>query len=223
MKTIALVLFCAILGLVPSFSYAADAKKGSAVPKNEILEAAQEFTEGFDEASQRHFGVLYGNYNMIKVVESVQESVEGAVEACGDKNPDLKVSLETRFDEWKKAVKPVIEDARANIQNMILAQDYSKPRNIKKFFRKIDKARKAKDKDVEKIPVTSLEGCEKLLKNMDATQPNMVKLLQATLISLPQVMQAEDDEARIKMEEAAAVKKAEEEAKDLGVEEEEEP
>jgi len=210
MKTLSLLLALVILGVAPLPAFAQDDKAGDAEPKNEVLEAAREFMKDLDEPSQRHFSVFHGNYNLIKVVETVRESVDEAVDGCGDANPDMKDALETRFDEWKDAVKPVLEDADANVKNMILAQDYAKPKDLRKFMKMIDKARKKQSKDVKKVAVVTPEACQNLLEKMDDTQPNMIKLLQATLVSLPQSMQAQDDEARAKAE-AKAAEKAEKE------------
>ena len=184
----------------------------------DILNKASEFAKDLDKAESRHFGVMYGNYNMISVVNTVRDHVEEAVDACGDENPDMKEALDTRFDEWEAAVDPVIEEAEANISNMVLAQEYAKPRELRGFFKDIDRARKDRNKAVKKTPVTSVEACESLLKKMDATQDNMVQLLQQTLVTLPQQIQIEtekaaEEKAEEKAAEEEAAKKAEEEAK----------
>lgn len=175
-----------------------------AVPKeNPVVAAAEDFTKDFNEADKRHFGVLYSNYNLVKVVEAVQKDVGAAVGKCGAANPDMKKPLNERHDQWDKAIKPVMKEAEANINNMVFAQDYAKPKKIREFFKLIDKARTEKDAEVEKVPVTSKEACEYLLKTMDSTQENLTNLLQATLISLPQAIQLEQEEqARRQAEES---------------------
>ena len=216
MRIMAFILCAGFFVFAPLQSFAEEKKEP---PKNDVLAAAEEFTKDLDERSKRHFTVLYGNYNLIKVVEDVRDSVDTAIDACGEANPDMKEDLDTRFKEWKAAIKPVLKEADGNVDNMVVAQDYAKPREIKKFFKLIDKARKQQGKEVEKIPVTSLEACESLLKRMDGTQANMVRLLQSTLVSLPRVIQAEDEkakaeeEAKAKAEAEKAAQEAEEEAK----------
>lgn len=218
MKNLVLSAVVGALMFAGSAAYAEEGKsEEKAEKKNEVLVAAEEFMAEMDEISKRHFSVLYGNYNLIKVVETVRDDVEMAVEACGEANPDMEEPLETRFDVWKDAVKPVLKEADANVNNMILAQDYSKPRDIKKFLKKIDKARDEQDDRVKKVPVTSVEACQSLLEKMDETEANMVRLLEMTLVSLPMTMKAEDEAARAKAAEEAA-KKAEEEARKKAVE-----
>lgn len=161
--------------------------------KNPVVAAAEEFTKGFSDVDRRHFNILYGNYNLVKVVETVKGDVALAVGKCGEANADMKQALDDRYAKWGDAIKPVMTEAEANINNMVFAQEYAKPKEIRKFFKLIDKARADKEKEVEKVPVTSKEACEYLLKTMDSTQENMIKLLRATLVSLPQAMQQEEE------------------------------
>ena len=212
MRILAFILCAGFLVFAPLHTFAEENKEP---PKNEVLAAAEEFSKDLDKRSKRHFTVLYSNYNLIKVVEAVRDSVDKAIDACGEANPDMKEGLDTRFKEWKTAVKPAMTEADNNVNNMLLAQEYAKPREIKKFFKLIDKARKQQEKEVEKVPVTTPEACEGLLKRMDGTQAQMVKLLQSTLVSLPRIIQAEDEKAKAEEEAKAKAEaeKAEEEAK----------
>lgn len=179
--------------------------------KNAVVAAAEEFTQGFSDEDRRHFNVLYGNYNLVKIVETVQDDVGTAVKKCGEANADMKEPLDKRYDEWRAAIKPVMAEAEANLNNMVFAQDYAQPKKIRKFFKLIDDAREKRDAEVEKVPVTSKEACEYLLKTMDSTQQSMISLLRATLVSLPQIMQLEQE--RKNQEQKAAPKKKAEEQK----------
>jgi len=143
------------------------------------------FTEDFDEASTRHFYALYGSYNLVKVVEDVQVQVGDAIEKCSEVNPDMREALENRYNDWKGEIDGVLDEANGNIDNMIIAQDYAKPRAIRKLMKFIDKKRISKSSDVEKYPVTSPEACEYLRTKMDETQGNLIGLLKSTLVSLP--------------------------------------
>lgn len=173
-----------------------------------VMEAAKAFSDDLTPEQKRHFGVLYGNYNLLKVVETVREDLGSAMEACGEENPDIKEKADVRYEAWTEAVDPVLEDAKANVANMIVAQDYARPREFDQFFKLVDEARAQHGKDVKKVPVTTLEACETMISKMDETQPNMIKLLKATLVSLPLALQEEKKKA----DEEAAQKAAEQEA-----------
>ena len=189
------------LVLISSAAFAED-KPVVAPDKNPALEAAKAFTKDLDDRDARHFDVLFSNQNMVLVVEEVRGTVGNTVEACGKENADLKTPLSERFDEWTAAVNPVIEEAEGNISNMILAQDYAKPKEIRKILKILERTRKDSKGEVQKVPVTSEKACKYLLKKMDRTQGKMVDLLRQTLISLPRAMQEEDAKARAKEKES---------------------
>jgi len=165
-----------------------------------VREKVEGFTEGFDEASEKHFYALYGSYNIIKVVEDVRTQVEGAVAQCGDANPDIKDKMDSRFKVWDEEISPIMKDANANVKNMTIAQDYAKPREIRKLLKFIDKKRESKNEDIKKYPVTSVEACEDLHDKMDDTQENLAALLQTTLISLPNALLSVEEEDAEKAE-----------------------
>lgn len=182
------------VGLVISMgSVCAFAEEKAPAPeeKSSIVAEAQEFSKGFDEMSQRHFTMMMSNYNLIGVTETVRGDVSGAVKNCGEKNPDMKKDLLDRHKAFEDALVPAMDEARQNVDNMIVAQSYAKPKKIKDFFEKMDAERKERDKEIAKVPVASKEACEFLLKTMAENQETLVKLLRSTLVSLPQVVQGE--------------------------------
>jgi hypothetical protein len=179
-----------IAALGTSAAYAQDKDKAQTSP---LVEAHDAFVADLNEANTRHFNILYSNYNIVQVVGEVEASIGKAVQSCGENNPDLKERMDTRLDEWSAAVEPVITDVNAHINNMLFAQEYAKPKAIKKIFKLIDKTRKEHRDSVEKVPVSSAEECEALIKRMDKTQDNMTQILRATLISLPGNIQVEQD------------------------------
>ena len=191
------------------------AAKDKAVEQDEqfmsVHDRIMALTEGFDELSEQHFYAMYGSYNMIQVVEGVRDQVDDAVDKCIDANPDMKEALKTRYEEWDTALKPILKDANANVDNMIKAQDYAKPREIRKLLKHTDKMRAQKNEGLKKFPVTTPEACEYLRAKMDETQQNLTDLLESTLVSLPQAMTQDIADKKAEQEEAAAqAKKAEE-------------
>ncbi len=213
MKKIVLLLSVSIIGVMAHSAIAQESQEAGVVKpipvvegnndsqipedkaQNKVFEAAKDFTAGMDPMSERHFTVLFSNYNLIEVVKTVQDDIGLAVAACGKENAEMQEPMNARFADWKAAIAPIINDAEANVGNMIVAQSYAEPREIKKFFKFVDKTREEREDGVEKVPVTSKEACNFLLKSMDKTQPNMVSLLKQTLVSLPLVMQEQDDAA----------------------------
>ncbi len=149
--------------------------------------AVKEIGSSLKGDDAKHFFLMYNNYNMIGTVKVVQHDVGNAVKVCGEKNPDMKEAMDTRFKSWNEAVEPVVAEAEGSVNNMIIAQQYTDAAKIKAAFKKLDVARKATNDYAEKVPVTTPEACKHLLDKMDDTQDNLVKLLRTTLVSYGQV------------------------------------
>lgn len=180
---------------------------GEAAPPPEEMEAAEKdpaiarqeekiesiytemnaLSDPLPDEDRNHFSLIVTNYNLIQTVKMVEKDVARAVKECGKNNPDMKKAMDERFDGWKGAVDPIIKDADANVDNMIAAQDYAKPKQIKKILKGLDESREHTNKQIEKIPVTTPEACDYLRNKMDETQESMVGLLQATLTPYSQI------------------------------------
>ncbi|MFK7839502.1 MAG: hypothetical protein AB8B83_04155 [Bdellovibrionales bacterium] len=161
-----------------------------------VKEKVDDFSKDFDTPSKQHFQAVYSSHNLIQVVEGVREQVALAVEKCGEANPDIKDAIDARYDSWDGALKPIIKDAEANVENMILAQDYAKKRDLKNVLKFVDDARESKDGDIEKFPVTTPKACDYLRVKMDETEETLSRLLESTLVSLPSALINEIEDAQ---------------------------
>ena len=236
MKSISVYFFLFALVLVAPFgvfaqdqaedapAHAAQSEEAKSLAL-QVREGLQDFTKDLNRSEKRHFGVIYGNYNLIKVVEKIREDVGDAVDQCGEQNPEIKEEADARYKTWTDAIDPVLQDAEANVGNMIVAQEYARPRKFDTFFKLVEKARDAHDKDVGKVPVTTLEACQTMIEKMDDTQENLTNLLTETLVSLPHALEeerqkeaeeraAQEQAAREKAEKEAEERKAAEEAEE---------
>ncbi len=160
--------------------------------------------ENIGPQEQQHFYMAYNNYNLIETVKIVQKDVSSAVDGCGENDPDMERALKGRFAAWNDAINPVLEEAKGHLDNMVVAQDYAKPDNIREIFDSLDETRKRTDARIDKIPVTTKEACEFLLGKMDETQDSMVSLLSSTLVSMPQTFQEQPQEEEPEKEEEPA-------------------
>ncbi len=152
-------------------------------------ELKQEMTgimEGKSLEEKQHFLMAYNSHNIIETVRIVQKDVKAAVKECGKNNPDLKGKLDNRYKEWDGAVAPILKEAQANLDNMIVAQDYADKKKIKAIFSKISKVREQSNDQIDKIPVSTPEACGYLYDKMEGTQEGLTKMLQATLVTMPQ-------------------------------------
>ena len=160
-----------------------------------VKERVEAFTADLDQASERHFYAVYGSYNVIQVVEGVREQIGEAVDSCGDENPDMEEALDARHESWDESLEEVMEEATANVDNMIIAQEYAKPREVRKVLKFADKKRREQEEQAKKFPVTTQEACQYLLEKMDETEESLSGLLRSTLVSLPNsLVNAPNDE-----------------------------
>ena len=193
-------------------------KKDPEVEKQEeqirtVYDMMEDLSKDLPERDQKHFYLIYTNYNLIQTVKMVQDDVEKAVKECGVNNPDMKTAMDERFKSWNDAVTPALAEADGNVDNMVAVQEYAQPGEIRKILKELDKTRKKSIKQIEKIPVTTPEACDYLRNKMDETQESMMGLLTATLAPFSQVF-PEDVKPEEKAEEKTEEEGRDEAAKD---------
>lgn len=182
------LLFCMIVSMAVSPAFA-DEKDDAFVKKTQAeLEALM---KRVGEEEQRHFYTIYSNYNLIGTVQVVQRDVGKAIAKCEENNPDMKDDLEARHASWLSVVDPLIKDARASIDNMVIAQDYVSKEFFERVFAAVDQTRRRTQDEINKIPVSTPEACTYLINKMDETQEKMVSMLRSTLISYPQALKSD--------------------------------
>ncbi len=138
-----------------------------------------------DSREVQHFAVVIVNYNLLSTVKAVEEDISHAVAGCSEKNPEMTETVNTRFSTWKEAVGGAMQEAVANVNNMVLAQSYVEKTEYESLFGLIEDVRKYNSSRFEKTPVTTPEACEYMISKMDETQEQMVSMLRATLASYP--------------------------------------
>jgi hypothetical protein len=98
----------------------------------------------------------------------------------------MKDKLQARYNAWDQDVGAVIKEAGAQVDNMVAAQEYAKPAEIRKVFKALDARRTKTESQITKIPVTTPEACQFLHDKMDETQASLTNLLRSALITAPQ-------------------------------------
>lgn len=149
-----------------------------------------ELTMDLDDNDRRHFYTLYNNNNLISTVKYVRDHIGEAIDACSENNPDMEDDLRARYKKWTDAVNEKLEEAEAQVENMVLVQEYATDDAINEVLKQADDLRAKTQENVERIPVTSPEACEYLLNKMDETQETMLRYLGTVLVAMPQAMEA---------------------------------
>jgi hypothetical protein len=142
-----------------------------------------------DKTQQQHFYIVFRNYNFISLVRAVENDISEAVDGCSKNNPDMEDQVRRRFANWQKNLETPKKEAAANIDNMILAQNYATKEEMNGISAIIDDMRAINSSRFESTPVTTKEACEYMLSKMDETQKDMETMLRSTLISYPNALQ----------------------------------
>jgi hypothetical protein len=169
-----------LLLFIPSFSYAQEKSKS---PVDVWVEAENAMIAPLNDDQKESVFILRNKHSIIRVIGVVERDIGNAVKACVEKNPDLKDRMETRFNQWKGAVLPIVETARKNLDKDIKAQSIVKPEEFKKVMKLNDKAFEYSDEQTIKTPVSEKSACEDLLSSMDDTEDRMITLLRETLLT----------------------------------------
>ena len=206
--------------ILTSFPAAAQHKlDGTTLRSDEAVQDAEKLYEDLkaivaelEEQDQRHFLGIYSTYSTISAIKTVRKNVEKTVKLCGKENPDLKDKMNGRYKDWNKTLTPVLKEAKAQVDNMIIAQDYAKRKTIRTFLKRVDSVRDKTEKSLNKVPITTEEGCNHLHDKMDETQETLTTLLQETLISIPRTIGTAKQVRKAEEEERKAAEKAKEDA-----------
>lgn len=169
-----------ILALIPSSVFAKDSVQEE--KPLAILEKANiEITKGLNENQFKQFSAIDNSYLIIRTVEDVQQSIARAVESCSKANPDFKQPISESFETWKDNVRPALKLGREKLEQMILQQSFTQPSQVRDFLKKVDAAAIYRNQKIKITPIEKLEDCQKLQKNMETTQVNLVALIKENL------------------------------------------
>ncbi len=153
--------------------------------------ATKKLMEGLDKNQALQLAAIRESHGTIKAVENVQASVKKAVESCAAKNPDLKDQINSRHDNWRRALRPSLKQAQGKLEKMILLQSFGKPSEVRKYLRMFDEAVAARDAKVKSVPISEKAECEKLIKSMDKTEADLIRLITKNL-ALDQPLQQKE-------------------------------
>lgn len=187
------LLSCAVLAFTVSV-VSASAQDAETVPSDPKQSAAfsrlekrsQELLASLGGPELKHLYHIREAFGSTRAVRIVRRDVQNAVKACGGENPDMKAQMDERFAAWTAAIDPVVKEKDREIDAAINAQSYLKPKEIKDYLKMIEKAADEANNAIRKIPVTTPDACESLLKSMDRTQETVTELVGAVeLVAWP--------------------------------------
>ena len=165
-----------LLILVSGFqAYAAEAPKST--PLTRLNDATKKMLTGLDKNQTLQFAAIRNNHGIIRAVEDVEDNITSANTSCSKAHPEFANAMNTRVDQWKADIDPLLVQARDKLSTMIKLQDFAKPAEARGYLKQIDEAVAYKNRNLKLIPITDKEECRKLLVKMDDTQEDLKKLL----------------------------------------------
>lgn len=168
-----------VLGLVMALAVPAQAADETAQARLDAR--TKTLMENMDENQLLQLASIRTAHGTIRAVENVEDSVKKAVSSCAEKNPDMKDRIQSRFDNWKLAIRPTLKKAESKLEKMILLQSFGKPSEVRGYLKLFDEAVAARDAAIKSVPITEKAECERLIGKMDETEESLTKLMTDSL------------------------------------------
>jgi hypothetical protein len=184
------LLFCA--ALYAAFVWPAAAQNDTPVaeaqstnPVETLRVETDRMLKGLGEEELKFMYATSMRDGAVRAVIYIQDLVAGAVEACGEAQPDMKESLETRYKQWREAIDPRLEQAQANLNETIDSHKKLNAQRIRDHLKLVHEAAEYTRGQHPRDYVTDEKACTYLLENMDKTEQDLSEKLQATLTAIP--------------------------------------
>lgn len=202
-----ITIFALTLVILSSAVVAEDkAKKDIAkeTPITKWMNAENALLDSLPHGNREVLFIFRNKHSVIRSIEVVSDDVGNAVKACGKANPKMKKEMRSRFKDWKKAVFPILKEAKKFLKKELKEQEAFHISDYNHIMKLNDKAYKFSESKITKTLVTSKESCEGLLDSMDSTEDKLVVILQDIL--LPEEVVRERLEQAKKAKEKAEAK-----------------
>jgi hypothetical protein len=159
----------------------AQSGKVSQTPVKALQDATNQLLEGLSDKQLRQYRAIRSAHGLIRSVENVRSTIDRAVKACAENNPDMADDLEDRFIKWKRAIRPHLNAAKDKRDDMVVLQSFAEPRRVREHLATFDRAVAYKEGMFETKPVSDAESCKEMMDKMQSTQGRLIKLLKERL------------------------------------------
>lgn len=180
-------LLLTLLIMTVSFSAHADEEEKKlsvtrSTPVSDWIEAENKMLDTLNLSGKEVFFIMRNKHSVIRTIEVVRRDIQKAVKECGKENKDLKKPMKERLKDWEGAVNPIVQTAREFLEKELKEQEAFHLSDYRHVIRLNDKAYKYSDSKVEKTVVTTEKACNNLLRSMDRTEDELIRLLQEILL-----------------------------------------
>lgn len=151
-------------------------------PITKWIDAENALLDSLPHQNREVFFIFRNKHSVIRSVEIVKRDIKNAVTACGKENPDIRKQINGRFNDWEKAVDPVLKEANGFLAKELKEQEAFHVTDYKHVMKLNDAAYEFSESKITKTPVITMEACEKLVLSMNSTEDHLVDLLQQILL-----------------------------------------
>ncbi len=141
-----------------------------------IIEEAKNISQTLGKQEIETLVHVKTNFGMLRAIRVAKADVQNATEACAKENASMADDISTRFSAWSDVLSPLIEGQEENMQKAISAR-FKDPESITNYLGMIDTAAAYAEKQIDKVPVTTLQACTALLNSMDTSEEGLSKAL----------------------------------------------
>jgi hypothetical protein len=175
------VAIAAIGSAIAVPAYAEKKAKEADTPVTQYAAETEKLVKSLSEEQADKYFQIRNVHGVIRSVKSVETIISKAVKSCKKSHKELGNNIEERFAAWRVAVRPVIQQGNERLEKMVLAQSYAKPIDVKKHLKNFDAAAEYGESLIDMKPASDEKSCALLLKNMDKTQPDLIRLLKENI------------------------------------------
>ncbi|MGE4313235.1 MAG: hypothetical protein AB7E85_03055 [Pseudobdellovibrionaceae bacterium] len=122
--------------------------------------------DGMSDNQRKQFEYIIATNGIIHSIEEVQGTLHNGVKSCAKANPDMADEMNKASKAFDAKLVTPMEGAEARLEKMIRHQSIASRNDMRNYITLTNRAAVAKKDEVDFIPVSRKDDCEKLLKTL---------------------------------------------------------
>ena len=135
---------------------------------------------GLEKYQAQYIYKIRQEFGVIRSVQVVKSDIGDAVKSCKEENPSIEEKITSRFESWNSEIISKLASADAALKEAIQRQSFRPTVRVNMLLDHVQAAFEERDSQLQKVPVTTLEACENLLKSLDNTEESLKTLIDET-------------------------------------------
>ncbi|MAF68614.1 MAG: hypothetical protein CMH25_04635 [Micavibrio sp.] len=119
-----------------------------------------------NDTQRREFEIMMTTNGAINSIQHVQKTLFNGTLSCAQNNPELQVEVKKAYTHFEDALNKPLQKAAQNLNMMVRTQSLTSTTRMRNYIDLTNKVAVEKDREMNWVPVTSLNDCRKLTKKM---------------------------------------------------------